>query len=37
LKTHGGWHIVESRADGSCRWRSPLGRFYDHEPPEQAA
>ncbi|MSW42439.1 MAG: DUF222 domain-containing protein [Actinobacteria bacterium] len=33
LKTHGGWRIVESHVDGSCRWRSPLGREYLVEPP----
>jgi hypothetical protein len=27
LKTHGGWRI-ESRADGSCTWTSPLGKIY---------
>jgi len=27
LKTHGGWKI-ESRADGSCTWTSPLGKIY---------
>jgi hypothetical protein len=27
LKTHGGWSI-ESRADGSCTWTSPLGKIY---------
>jgi len=27
LKTHGGWSI-ESRADGSCTWTSPLGKVY---------
>lgn len=32
-KTHGGWRITESREDGSCIWRSPLGRRYDHQPP----
>jgi len=26
LKTHGGWEITASRADGSCAWRSPMGR-----------
>ena len=33
LKTHGGWHITESKADGSCTWHSPQGRRYDHDPP----
>ena len=27
LKTHDGWE-VESRPDGSCTWRSPLGKIY---------
>jgi hypothetical protein len=27
LKTHGGWKI-ESEADGSCTWTSPLGKKY---------
>ena len=27
LKTHDGWN-VESRADGSCTWTSPLGKIY---------
>ena len=27
LKTHGGWSI-DSRADGSCTWTSPLGKIY---------
>ena len=27
LKTHDGWK-VESRADGSCTWTSPLGKIY---------
>ena len=27
LKTHGGW-AIESRADGSCTWTSPLGKIY---------
>ena len=33
VKTHGGWSIVVSRVDGSCRWRSPHGREYDVDPP----
>jgi len=33
LKTHGGWHITNSRDDGSCTWHSPHGRRYDHDPP----
>ena len=32
-KTHGGWRITRSFRDGRCRWMSPLGRVYDHEPP----
>jgi hypothetical protein len=33
LKTLAGWDIVDSRPDGSCTWRSPHGRTYDHGPP----
>ena len=33
LKTFGGWEIIDSQADGSCRWRSPHGREYDVRPP----
>jgi hypothetical protein len=33
LKTHAGWHITDSRPDGSCTWTSPQGRRYDHHPP----
>ena len=33
LKTHGGWGI-ESRADGSCTWTSPLGKIY--QPPARS-
>ncbi len=33
LKSHGSWQITVSRADGSCTWRSPQGRRYDHDPP----
>ena len=33
LKTHAGWDITDSRADGSCTWHSPEGRRYDHHPP----
>jgi hypothetical protein len=36
LKTHGGWELVESRVDGGCAWRSPLGRRYER-PPEAVA
>jgi hypothetical protein len=34
LKTHGGWQITASGADGSCAWRSPMKRRYarDAEP-----
>ncbi len=28
LKTHAGWRITDSRADGSCTWQSPQGRTY---------
>lgn len=28
LKTHAGWQILDSTADGSCTWRSPTGRRY---------
>lgn len=31
-KTHGGWTIEASAADGSCTFVSPLGRRYEHEP-----
>lgn len=31
-KTHGGWTIEESSADGSCTFVSPLGRRYRHAP-----
>ena len=31
-KTHGDWTITRSATDGSCEWRSPLGRHYDHAP-----
>ncbi len=34
LKTAGYWHITASHRDGSCTWRSPLGRVYQHEPPD---
>ena len=27
MKTHGGWKL-ESNADGSCSWESPLGKHY---------
>jgi hypothetical protein len=34
LKTAGYWHITASARDGSCTWRSPLGRIYEHTPPD---
>jgi hypothetical protein len=34
MKTSGYWHITASARDGSCTWRSPLGRIYEHEPPD---
>jgi hypothetical protein len=34
MKTGGYWHIITSHRDGTCRWRSPLGRIYEHTPPE---
>ncbi len=34
MKTAGFWHITASAKDGSCTWRSPLGRVYQHEPPD---
>ncbi|MEI6362054.1 MAG: HNH endonuclease signature motif containing protein, partial [Actinomycetes bacterium] len=30
LKTHAGWDVLASRPDGSCSWRSPGGRPYEH-------
>jgi hypothetical protein len=30
LKTHTGWTITTSQADGACTWLSPHGRHYDH-------
>ncbi len=32
LKTHAGWQITTSQADGTCTWTSPQGRTYDHPP-----
>jgi hypothetical protein len=32
LKTHGGWQVIRSSADGRCTWRSPSGRIYDYVP-----
>jgi hypothetical protein len=34
MKTGGYWHIITSHRNGTCRWRSPLGRIYDHTPPD---
>jgi hypothetical protein len=34
MKTAGYWHITTSARDGSCTWRSPLGRVYEHTPPD---
>jgi hypothetical protein len=34
LKTHGGWAITRSTRSGACTWRSPLGRVYEHQPPD---
>ncbi len=34
LKTHGGWRITESAANGSVTWRTPSGRIYSIPPPE---
>ena len=34
MKTAGYWHITASARDGACTWRSPLGRIYQHEPPD---
>lgn len=33
LKTHAGWGIVASAADGSARWRAPSGATYDRPLP----
>ena len=33
LKTHGGWDILESRANGSATWKSPQGRVFETGPP----
>jgi hypothetical protein len=32
LKTLGGWDVVQSGADGSAEWRSPMGRAYAGRP-----
>lgn len=34
LKTHGGWRIAESSADGSATWQTPSGRKYSIPAPE---
>ena len=34
MKTHADWIITASNRDGSCTWRSPLGRIYQHTPPD---
>ncbi|MDO8309742.1 MAG: DUF222 domain-containing protein [Actinomycetota bacterium] len=34
LKTHAGWQITQSAADGSCTWHSPMGHTYPHAPPD---
>lgn len=31
LKTHAGWQLDDSRADGACTWISPHGRRYRHQ------
>jgi hypothetical protein len=36
LKTHGGWSIVASDANGSCTWRAPHGVTYSVPPNSQA-
>jgi Domain of unknown function (DUF222) len=35
LKTHGGWSIVESNANGSCTWRAPHSGTYWTPPRSQ--
>jgi hypothetical protein len=32
LKTHARWDITQSAADGTCVWRSPIGRVYHSYP-----
>ncbi len=32
LKTHTGWQILHSQADGTCTWQSPQARHYQHPP-----
>ncbi|MHB8796099.1 MAG: HNH endonuclease signature motif containing protein, partial [Candidatus Nanopelagicales bacterium] len=34
LKTHAGWQITHTAADGTCTWTSPMGRTYHHHPPD---
>ncbi len=34
MKTAGHWHITTSARNGACTWRSPLGRVYQHDPPD---
>jgi hypothetical protein len=34
MKIGGYWHIITSHRNGTCRWRSPLGRIYEHTPPD---
>ncbi|MHB8796423.1 MAG: hypothetical protein ACYC90_13330 [Candidatus Nanopelagicales bacterium] len=34
LKTHAGWQITHTAADGTCTWQSPIGRTYHHHPPD---
>ena len=34
LKTGGHWAMTASARDGTCIWRSPLGRIYEHTPPD---
>jgi hypothetical protein len=34
LKTIGAWNLEPTGPDGSAIWRSPLGRHYQHAPPE---
>ena len=33
LKTHAGWRLDDSRAEGACTWISPHGRRYRHQSP----
>ncbi len=36
-KTHGGWRIINARADGSCTFVSPTGMHHRHEPTNLAS